>query len=148
MNESAIDDLKKLRRLAKVNGNSWSIELRSETEVVVVFTKRRGQEIAPISALLTTDEAYPVQPTGVKFLDPTSGLPSGALGWPNDQNAMFKTDASWQPGPFICMPGIREYHSYPGHNQEPIDPSKARLPSICSRIQHGIDSDSFQGRIE
>jgi hypothetical protein len=147
MNESASDDLKKLRRLAKVSGNSWGIEIRDDSEILVVFTRRRGQDMPIISALMTPDDAYPVQPTSVKFLDPDSGVPSGVHGWPNDQNAMFKTDASWQPGPFICMPGIKEYHTYPGHSQEPMDPSRARLQSICSRIQHGIDSDNFQGRI-
>lgn len=129
------DDLRK---------RGWIIE---KTEYPLVRVTFIGRHILPRVAVCTTEidfANYDIVPPSVRFLDPFSfkvafcgsydqvpqtemrSLIKGTYlrdGKPSDIILNHVTDGM----PFLCLPGVREYHSHPQHTDDPWEKHRGKL---------------------
>lgn len=117
-----VNDLLKLAPELRKRG--WIIELVKYPTVRVTFLLA---QINPPIALLTAEidfTNYNYLPPSVKFLHPVSSQPVNypALQVPGDlkSNRMIAGHPETNL-PFLCLPGVREYHSHPQHNGDSWD---------------------------
>lgn len=78
---------------------------------------------------LRCDGGYPLNPPSVVFVNPNNNGMEGNEFWPNDGERAFKKS---QNPPFICVPGIREYHSR--HQGTNFTTRDASLPKIVTEL--------------
>ncbi len=85
---------------------------------------------------------YDLWPPSLTFIDPLSGEPAApAVGAPDvvdgqTRNALLNRPETGEP--FLCLPGIREYHEHPQHTGDHWLLHRAdgagRLAVICDRV--------------
>jgi hypothetical protein len=74
----------------------------------VFVTLNRRKDGKKYTIRLRCDGGYPLNPPSVVFVNPNDYALEGNQFWPDDGEQAFKRS---QNPPFICVPGIREYHS-------------------------------------
>lgn len=73
-------------------------------------------------------------PISMQVVDPQNYLPLPLTLWP--QGGYFINGHSKTQGPFLCAPGIREYHTHSSHENETqcYAGSEFRLPSVLDIV--------------
>jgi hypothetical protein len=108
----------------------WIVEYASYPLVRVVFlVTNLRPAIAPIVAEIDFDN-YDILPPSVRFLNPTTHAPLVDGGPLRIVGKQFTGQGSRDVViynhpqtdlPFLCIPGVREYHSHPQHNGDSWD---------------------------
>jgi hypothetical protein len=124
--QEQVDRLRALAPLLSIT----SIEVDGYDVFVTFKTVTRGQELA---VRLRCDNGYPIVPPSVSFVNPVDKRDGQVSFWPSDGEQAIKRGNN---PPFICLPGIREYHErHQGAPPTPADVSLARLVSeLVSRL--------------
>lgn len=117
-------ELKALRRLRTMHrARGWWLLAAEFPVIEVAFATPRMRPAAIAFAVRIDFTNYDLWPPSVKFIDPFTGQELTSI----DQviSPMLRMTQSGpqrivqshigQP-PFICLPGVREYHEHPGHN--------------------------------
>src|SRR5487761_1034286 len=96
-------EVERLRSLApllsitRVDVEGWDVFVEYRTVVAgSIFCVR-----------LRCDNGYPISPPSVTFVNPANRQDGQATFWPSDAEQAIKRGNN---PPFICLPGIREYH--------------------------------------
>jgi hypothetical protein len=96
-------------------------------DVFVTLTSKKDEKKYTIR--LRCDGGYPLNPPSVVFVNPANHSAEGNEFWPNDGERAFKRS---QNPPFICVPGIREYHSH--HQGTPFTTRDVSLSKIVTEL--------------
>lgn len=127
----------------------WVILHTSDLQVVVAFitnVQMAGRQVPVVTACVRLDYwNFDIWPPSVTFIDPVTREATqpaarapegmGVTGEPRD----VLIDGHPSTGlPFLCLPGIREYHSHPQHSGDNWllhrDRREGDLAVICERI--------------
>jgi hypothetical protein len=87
-----------LLMMEDVQADGWDV-------FVTLNSKKDGKKY---TIRLRCDNGYPLNPPSVVFVNPNNHGSEGNEFWPNDGERAFKKS---QNPPFICILGVREYHS-------------------------------------
>ena len=138
--EREIDDYRALESDYRARG--WFLVKAEWPVVVVVLASNQTKPPAIVAAVQFDYSNYDAEPPSVRFIDPFSGrllpfnelptrlprgvpgqeMPMPVLGGPKVQVMMAQdlVQANSLEGiPFLCVPGVKEYHDHPGHSGDP-----------------------------
>ena len=138
--EREIDDYRALESDYRARG--WFLVKAEWPVVVVVLASNQTKPPAIVAAVQFDYSNYDAEPPSVRFIDPFSGrllpfnelptrlprgvpgqeMPMPVLGGPKVQVMMAQDLVqahSPEDIPFLCVPGIKEYHDHPGHSGDP-----------------------------
>ena len=93
----------KLKALSK----NLLIEVVDVDQWDVYVTLIRARDGSKYTIRLRCDKGYPLYPPSVVFVNPNNYKTEDLQFWPADGERAFKKSSN---PPFICIPGIREYH--------------------------------------
>lgn len=103
-----------------------------------------GDNQVPVvtAAIRLSYDNYDLWPPSLVFIDPCSGAPSvPVVQAPDRQNGEIRNVLLGLPGtgqPFLCLPGLREYHHHPQHTGDDWLLHRAagegRLAVVCDRV--------------
>jgi hypothetical protein len=118
-------EVERLRRhapllsITKIEVEGWDVFVEFRTVVAgSIFSLR-----------LRCDNGYPITPPSVSFVNPADRRNSQASFWPSDGEQAIKRGNN---PPFICLPGIREYHDR--HQGAPPSSADVSLSRIVSEL--------------
>ena len=138
--EREIDDYRALESDYRARG--WLLVKAEWPVVVVVLASHQTKPPAIVAAVQFDYSNYDAEPPSVRFIDPFSGrllpfnelptrlprgvpgqeMPMPVPGGPKVQ-VMMAQDLmqahSPEDIPFLCVPGVKEYHDHPGHSGDP-----------------------------
>ena len=138
--EREIDDYRALESDYRARG--WFLVKAEWPVVVVVLASNQTKPPAIVAAVQFDYSNYDAEPPSVRFIDPFSGrllpfnelptrlprgvpgqeMPMPVPGGPKVQ-VMMAQDLmqahSPKDIPFLCVPGVKEYHDHPGHSGDP-----------------------------
>ena len=138
--EREIDDYRVLESDYRARG--WFLVKAEWPVVVVVLASNQTKPPAIVAAVQFDYSNYDAEPPSVRFIDPFSGrllpfnelptrlprgvpgqeMPMPVPGGPKVQ-VMMAQDLmqahSPEDIPFLCVPGVKEYHDHPGHSGDP-----------------------------
>ena len=127
---------------ADYRARGWFLVKAEWPVVVVVLASAKTKPPAIVSAVLLDYSNYDAEPPSVRFIDPFSGqllslkelpirlhrgvpgqeMPVPVPGGPKVQ-VMMSQDLMQantpEDIPFLCIPGVKEYHDHPGHSGDP-----------------------------
>lgn len=94
------------------------------------------------AAIRLSYDNYDLWPPSLTFIDPCTGAPAvPAVQAPDQVNGDVRNVLLGLPGtgqPFLCLPGLREYHNHPQHTGDDWllhrDAGEGRLVVICDRV--------------
>ena len=138
--EREIDDYRALESDYRARG--WFLVKAEWPVVVVVLASNQTKPPAIVAAVQFDYSNYDAEPPSVRFIDPFSGrllpfnelptrlprgvpgqeMPMPVLGGPKVQVMMAQDLVqahSPEDIPFLCVPGVKEYHDHPGHSGDP-----------------------------
>ena len=138
--EREIDDYRALESDYRARG--WFLVKAEWPVVVVVLASNQTKPPAIVAAVQFDYSNYDAEPPSVRFIDPFSGrllpfnelptrlprgvpgqeMPMPVLGGPKVQVMMAQDLVqahSPEEIPFLCVPGVKEYHDHPGHSGDP-----------------------------
>ena len=138
--EREIDDYRALESDYRASG--WFLVKAEWPVVVVVLASNQTKPPAIVAAVQFDYSNYDAEPPSVRFIDPFSGrllpfnelptrlprgvpgqeMPMPVLGGPKVQVMMAQDLVqahSPEDIPFLCVPGVKEYHDHPGHSGDP-----------------------------
>ncbi len=138
--EREIDDYRALESDYRARG--WFLVKAEWPVVVVVLASNQTKPPAIVAAVQFDYSNYDAEPPSVRFIDPFSGrllpfnelptrlprgvpgqeMPMPVLGGPKVQVMMAQDLVqahSLEGIPFLCVPGVKEYHDHPGHSGDP-----------------------------
>ena len=134
---------------------------------LVVLASKKTRPPAIVAAVLFDYTNYDVEPPSVRFVDPFSGRPLLSKELPTRLPRMIPGPELPIPGPggaraqlntaqelmqalspddipFLCIPGVKEYHAHPGHSGDPWEIHRStgegrmvRLLEVISK--YGLD---------
>lgn len=114
--------------------------------VDVAFLARAavGDQLLPIvtAAIRLRYDNYDLWPPSLTFIEPWTGQPATPpVAAPEEVNGQPRNVLLGRPGtgePFLCMPGIREYHEHPQHTGDDWllhrGEGAGRLAVVCDRV--------------
>ncbi len=103
---------------------------KTEVDGWDVFVEFRTVATGSVFSLrLRCDNGYPIAPPSVSFVNPADRRDAQATFWPSDGEQAIKRGNS---PPFICLPGIREYHER--HKGAPPSRADVSLSRIVSEL--------------
>ena len=125
----------------------WVLLGTADLTVDVAFVVRvpiAGDLVAPMMpvAIRLSFDNYDLWPPSLTFIDPASGQPAAPLaraielvnGEPRDALLVHPDSQA----PFLCVPGVREYHSHPQHTGDDWllyrSTGAGRLAVICDIV--------------
>ena len=138
--EREIDDYRALESDYRARG--WFLVKAEWPVAVVVLASNQTKPPAIVAAARFDYSNYDAEPPSVRFIDPFSGrllpfnelptrlprgvpgqeMPMPVPGGPKVQ-VMMAQDLmqahSAEDIPFLCVPGVKEYHDHPGHSGDP-----------------------------
>lgn len=120
--QEEVDRLRSIATLLSITG----IETEGWDVYVGFKTVRGGQEL---TVRLRCDNGYPLTPPSVSFVNPANRSDGQAAFWPSDGEQAIKRGNN---PPFICLPGIREYHER--HQGAPPSRADVSLSRIVSEL--------------
>ena len=110
-------------------------------DVVLIFTAARIRPLMTVFAVKINFTNYNIEAPSVQFIDPLTEAPlkMEQLGSHMARRSVVPKDAENKQGqahvipslstliqahqphqiPFLCLPGVREYHRHPAHSQDP-----------------------------
>lgn len=125
----------------------WLLLGANELEVDVAFVAQVAVGELTLPVITTTIrlnfDNYDLWPPSLTFIDPMTGLPAlPVVNAPernergDPRNVLLGHPITKQP--FLCLPGLREYHSHPQHSGDDWllhrTSSQGRLAVICDRV--------------
>lgn len=121
-----------------LNVNHLSVDIGFVAHVAV------GEMRTPIitAAIRLNYDNYDLWPPSLKFIDPCTGAPAlPVVQAPDQVHGEIRNVLLGQPGtgqPFLCLPGLREYHHHPQHTGDDWLLHRAAgegtLAVICDRV--------------
>jgi hypothetical protein len=100
------------------------------TDVLVRFLRAKDGKHHAVR--FRCDGGFPIEKcASVDFVDPEDLQDKGAQSWPQDGEQAIKARHS---PPFVCLPGVREYHEAPGNHGGKPTREVASLVSIMSNL--------------
>ena len=121
--DKQVEDLKIISEhlgISEVFRQGFSIFLR--------FSSPREAKIYVLKCLYHEDSNHPV--AGISFVNPITLDDEGSSNWPNDRSGALK---STNKPPFVCIPGVYEYH-YQFHTGTPVLRHHLDLVNVVSDI--------------
>ena len=145
----------------------WFLVKAEWPVVVVVLASGKTQPPAIVTAVQFDYTNYDAEPPSVRFIDPFSGrllpfkelptrlprmIPGPKLPFPGPGGAKAQLNTaqelmqahSPEDLPFLCIPGVKEYHDHPGHSGDPWEihrsASEGRLVRLLEVIsKYGLE---------
>ena len=125
---------------ADYRGRGWFLVKAEWPLVTVLLASKRTSPPAIVAAVQFDYTNYDSEPPSVRLVDPFSGrplldkerllrlvrkipgpetiLPDGNKLQLNQAQDLLQAHSPEEP-PFLCIPGVREYHEHPGHTGDP-----------------------------
>jgi hypothetical protein len=127
-------ELDGLRAFAPVVGDPWNIRSAEWPSLHISFRHPRSQR--SVGFAFAFDE-WDDLPPSLALFDPETGATLSWDRWP--QGSWSAANAHPSTGkPFLCLPGIREYHTHSSHLNDAWENYRARgtysLPYIIHRV--------------
>lgn len=119
------DQVEKLKALSEYM-LIQAVEL-DQWDVFVTFT--RAKDGRKYTIRLRCNNGYPLHPPSVVFVNPQDHTAEGSQFWPDDGGNAFKKSSN---PPFICIPGIREYHEH--HREVQFTPRDVALSKMVAEL--------------
>lgn len=117
-----------------VEAAAWEIVRSTYPYLDVVLTHQRSNRRL---AFRFSCDGWDDQPPSLSLFDPESGGDLPWSSWP--QQGWSAGDAHPVTGqPFLCLPGIREYHSHPSHTNDKWDNIRRRESYALRYIIHRV----------
>lgn len=152
--DPAVTALKVDREIEQWNENAvvyrkrgWILLSRRDNELEVGFLAQLplGQISVPVMAACVhlSYENYDLWPPSLEFIDPVTGdyvVPTvpAVISTPEGPRNLLVGQHPETRRPFLCVPGIRQYHDHPQHSGDPWLLHRASgegsLVTVCERV--------------
>ena len=139
---------------ADYRGRGWFLIKAHWPVLEVLLASRKTKPPAVVTAVRFDFTNYDAEPPSVRLIEPFSGrcltsnqlptrlprmvpgpelnLPGGPKGRLNTSHDLMQAHAP-EELPFLCVPGVKEYHDHPGHSG---DPWELHRPAGEGRLVH------------
>ena len=154
------------RLAAEYRARGWLLLRAGFPVVVFAMVARQLKPAAIVCGVKLDFTDYDARPPSVRLVDPFTEEPYTASQLPTMLKRTVEQDAQVPPGfpiplgaqamfvteqalmqahdpddiPFLCLPGVREYHDHPGHSGDPWELHRASGAGRLVRILEVIDT--------